>query len=140
LGVTLQRSNGESTTENLGRLLAERLEAEQRIGELEAKLAQREDALRELRRRLRELEEPHWEQRTTLDEQLQTALWRVAELEARLGDLGDDVSNPNSVPLPIRLQSELDAIQATKTFRYTYPLRLTYYKLRRRAMKQFDGG
>jgi uncharacterized coiled-coil protein SlyX len=106
-------------------LVDERREAQRRVGELEAKLAEREGALRELRRRLRELEQPYWVHQSALVEEFQSAQWRITELEGKL--------NPfDETPTVSARLNELAALKATKTFRYTYPLRVGAHKVRRR--------
>jgi hypothetical protein len=111
-------------------LVSDLIEANQRIGELEVKLADRERTLRSLRLRLRALEQSGTNGHARLDEELHAARWRVAELETALNDLGTD---PNGlVPGGTRAQEELNKIMATKTWRYTYPVRVRIYKMRRR--------
>jgi hypothetical protein len=100
----------------------------QRAGELEAELAQRDAAIRELRRRLHELEQMYWERQSKLEDEFIAAQDRLLELY-RAG--AERVSAPTTTgPTPAVLQAELDALRATRTFRYTATARAAYGRVR----------
>lgn len=108
--------------------------AHQRVGELEATVSQRDRVIRGLRRRLHDLEGPFWERRTRLDEELERARLRISELEGQLAEIPE--RSPVTPTGVARLEQELAAMRATRTFRYSARARAWYGRalgLRQRA-------